>query len=198
MDKLANPIKSHMRMLALSKLLHSFGGLLLPNSTIVCKDLKPLYDGAVKDKDVFSVNMINRGSTADIATMFPTTKILGCQKNSVTMGQFVQYLEGLVSTDYTNESDFLGQANRWLFNNNNVAVLCGKLLGAEDMDGKRVGIDRLIGSTFITFSPNKYAIYIPGDEILSRTEYEWFARLSQEQLRNCDTIVAKQLLIAQG
>ena len=55
-----------------------------------------------------------------------------------------------------------------------------------------------MGNTFITFSPNKYAIYIPGDEILSRTKYEWFARLSQQQLRNCDTIAAKQLLIAQG
>ena len=198
MDKLANPIKAHMRMLALSKLLHAFGGLLLPNSTIVCKDLKPLYDGAMKTNDVFSVNMINRGSSADILTMFPSTKILGCQKNSVIMGQFAKYLEGLVSTDYTNESDFLGQTNRWLYGKDGVAVVCGKLLGTEDTEGKRVGIDRLMGSTFINFSPDKYGIYIPGDEILNRTKYEWFARLSQEQLRNCDTIVAKQLLIAQG
>ena len=55
-----------------------------------------------------------------------------------------------------------------------------------------------MGNTFIDFAPNKYGIYIPGDEILKRTKYEWFARLSQQQLRNCDTIAAKQLLIAQG
>ena len=198
MDKLANPVKEHMRMLALSKLLHSFGGLLLPNSTIVCKDLKPLYNGGLKNNDCFSVNMINRGSSADLSTMFPTTKILGCKKNSATMGQFVTYLEGLASTDYTNESDFLGQANRWLYSNNGISVICGKLFGVEDNDGNAVGIDRLMGNTFITFSPNKYAIYIPGDEILRRTKYEWFARLSQQQLRNCDTVAAKQLLIAQG
>ena len=65
-------------------------------------------------------------------------------------------------------------------------------------DGREVGIDRLMENTFINFSPNKYAIYIPGDEILRRTKYEWFARLSQQQLRNCDTIASKQLLIAQG
>ena len=44
---------------------------------------------------------------------FQQPKILGCKKNSAAMGQFVTYLEGLASTDYTNESDFLGQANRW-------------------------------------------------------------------------------------
>ena len=120
MDKLANPVKEHMRMLALSKLLHSFGGLLLPNSTIVCRDLKPLYNGGLVTSDCFSVNMINRGNSADISSLIPTTKIMGCKKNSAIMGQFVAYLESLTSNDYTNESDFLGQANQWLYNNNNL------------------------------------------------------------------------------
>ena len=35
-----------------------------------------------------------------------------------------------------------------------------KIFGVEDRDGKEVGIDRLMGNTFIKFSPNKYAIYI--------------------------------------
>jgi len=114
------------------------------------------------------------------------------------MGQFVAYLENLTSHDYTNESDFLGQANQWLYSNNNLNILDGKTFGVEDNDGKQIGIDQLMGNTFINFSPDKYAIYIPGDEILKRTKYEWFARLSQQQLRSCDTIAAKQLLIAQG
>ena len=77
-------------------------------------------------------------------------------------------------------------------------LVCGKMFGSEDREGKEVNIDRLMGNTYIKFSPNLYAIYVPGDEILRRTKYEWFARLSQQQLRNCDTIIAKQLLIAQG
>jgi hypothetical protein len=200
MDKLADPVKEHVRMLALSKLLHSFGGLLLPNSTVVCKDLKSLYDSALKAHDSFSVNMINRGSSAEYSSMFPTTKILGCKKNSQTMGQFSKYLEGLTSTDYTSESDFLGQSNRWLYgkySENKLCLVMGKLFGVKDKDGEEVGIERLMGNTFIEFSPDKYALYIPGDEILERNKYEWFSRLSQQQLRGCDTIAAKQLLIAQ-
>ena len=198
MDKLSNPVKSHVRMLALTKLLSSFGGLLIPNSTIVCRDLKPLYDIALGKSDCFSVNMINRGSSADHATLLTTAKIIECKKNSLIMTEFVTYLEGLNSTDYTNESDFLGQYNRWLYSNDKLNVLCAKTFGIEDIDGELVGIDRLMGNTFITFSPDKYALYIPGDEILERTKYEWFARLSREQLRDCDTVAAKQLLIAQG
>ncbi len=201
MNKLANPVKAHVRMLALAKLMRDFGGMLLPNSTIVCKDLKPLYDNALKTSCCFSVNMINRGITANVSSMFPTTKILGCKKNSPVMANYCSYLETMTGTDYTSESDFLGQANRWLYKqylNKKLNLVCGKMFGSEDREGREVNIERLMGNTYIKFSPNLYAIYIPGDEILRRTKYQWFARLSQQQLRNCDTIIAKQLLIAQG
>jgi len=79
-----------------------------------------------------------------------------------------------------------------------LSILDGRFFGAQDKHGNEVGIDRLMENTFIEFAVDKLAIYIPGDEILRRTKYEWFARLSQQQLRQCDTLVAKQLLIAQG
>ena len=201
MNKIGNPVKAKVRMLALAKLLRDFGGLLVPNSTIVCRDLKPIYDSALTSKKAFSVNMVNHGVTADEASMFPTTKILGCKKNSEVMSEYCNYLENLISVDYTDESDFLGQANRWLFKQHldlKLNIICGKIFGVEDSDGRIVNIERLMGNTYIKFSPNMHAIYLPGDEILKRTRYQWFARLSQEQLRTCDTIAARQLLVALG
>ena len=103
--------------------------------------MKSLYDNALKSNDCFSVNMINRGSSADYSTMFPTTKILGCKKNSMVMKKFVTYLEALTSTDYTNESDFLGKANRWLYEQykyKQMSLVCGKLFGVEDREGREV------------------------------------------------------------
>lgn len=199
MNKLAKPIKCHMRLLALSKLLYNYGGLLIPNSTIVCKNLKPLYDESISEKGFFSINMINRTITADYNTLFPSTKITGCKKNNTTMKEFSNYLEILTGTDYTNEVDFLGKANNWLYKKhkeNKLKIICGKLFGIEDSNGEIVNIDRLMGETHIPFLKDKYAIYIPGDEIIKRTKYQWFSRLSHEQLRNCDAIVAKHLLIS--
>jgi len=188
-----------MRLLALSKLLYNYGGLLIPNSTIVCKNLKPLYDESISEKGFFSINMINRTITADYNTLFPSTKITGCKKNNTTMKEFSNYLEILTGTDYTNEVDFLGKANNWLYKKhkeNKLKIICGKLFGIEDSNGEIVNIDRLMGETHIPFLKDKYAIYIPGDEIIKRTKYQWFSRLSHEQLRNCDAIVAKHLLIS--
>ena len=201
LNKTAEPVKCHLRKLALSKLLYQFGGMMIPNSTIVCKDLISTYKSGIKQNGFFSVNMVNTTESADLSKLFPSTNFLGCKKESTTMKEFVHYLETLNSTDYTNESDFLGQSNRWLFKkqmHGAIDVLDGSIFGAVDKNRKIVNIDRLMGNTYIPFNKFMVALYLPSDQILKRTKFEWFARLSQQQLRECDTIAAKQLLIAQN
>jgi len=200
--KISNPVKKHMRTLALAKLLYYFGGMLVPASTIVLKDLKPVYDSALSSNSCFSAQMIDRGSTSTYTQFFPNTRLLGCEKNSKGMKRLVQFLERLNASDYTDEATFLGQANRWLFkecSTGEMKVIDGKVFGTQDLEGKAVGIDRLMGNTFVAFDESLLAaIYLPSCEILRRIKYEWFARLSQQQLRECENVAAKYLLIAQG
>ena len=39
-------------------------------------------------------------------------------------------------------------------------------------------------------------LYIPADEILRRTAFQWFARLSAKQALDSDTMIGKYLLIS--
>jgi len=39
-----------------------------------------------------------------------------------------------------------------------------------------------------------YGVYVPSCEILKRSKFEWFARLSVKQVLESDTIVGKLLL----
>jgi hypothetical protein len=199
LDKTADPVRCHLRQLALSKLLYKYGGMMVPNSTIICKDLIHTYQSGIKDHGFFSVNMVNKTDSADLSELFPSTRFLGCEKESSIMKEFIHYLETLNSIDYTSESDFLGQSNRWLYKKHEygkIHLLNGEIFGAIDKNNQIVNIDRLMGNTYIPFSHSMVGLYLPSDQILKRTKYEWFARLSQQQLRNCDTIAAKQLLIA--
>jgi F0F1-type ATP synthase beta subunit len=63
--------------------------------------------------------------------------------------------------------------------------------------GNSVMIERLISNNFIDFINCIYGIYIPADDVLNRLKYNWFARLSPEQVLESDTTIGKQLLIAQ-
>ena len=43
-----------------------------------------------------------------------------------------------------------------------------------------------------------YGIWIPSNTILNRTNYEWFARMSKEQVLKGNTILSKYILLALG
>jgi len=199
--KLANPIRSHIRTLAMAKLLHSYGGMQIPDSSIVLKDLKPLYNRCLSDKCCFVGETLSRNVTATYSSTFPNTQIIGCKKNSPVIEEYISKLELLNSRDYTNEMDFLGDMGRELYQ----YIISGKMnkidgctFGAKDNNNDDVTIDRLLGNTFIDFSPKLCAIYLPSQEILTRTKFGWFARLSQDQLRTCDTVASKWMIIAQN
>ena len=76
---LSNPIKKHVRTLALCKLLYTYGGMCIPNSLIVMKDLKPLYDQKIKENCMFVSELLNRNSSSVYTQFFPSHKIMGCK-----------------------------------------------------------------------------------------------------------------------
>ena len=198
---LANPIKTHMRRIAISKLLYYYGGMVLPNSTVVLKDLFPLYEESTEKYGCFVGEMVNRTSTSENIDFFPSSQILGCKKNNMMMKMFIRYLEELNMTDNTNESDFLGQGDRWLYQQyvtKKMVLIDGKCLGTKTLEGKQVLIEDLLSKNRIEFDDRVLAcIIIPSAEILHRTNYQWFARLSAKQLLISDMIISKYMLICQ-
>ena len=68
-------------------------------------------------------------------------------------------------------------------------------LGIKDAEGTAIALDRLIQNTYINLAGNVVGLYIPADDIINRTAYNWFARLSAKQVLESDTNIGKYLLI---
>jgi hypothetical protein len=193
-----------MRNYALGMLLYYYGGMLVPCSTIAITDLKPVFDRGVNKHGCFAVEKVNRTSASRYKQFFPTMKIMGCQRKNLIMKEFVKYLEvlALAGRTTTNEDDFLGTTDRWLYHKTatkKMTLIDGKTFGVKTICGKPVYINDLVSDKFIEFD-NRYlaAIYIPADELIKRTNYQWFTRLSEKQALKADTLISRQLLISLG
>jgi hypothetical protein len=64
------------------------------------------------------------------------------------------------------------------------------------VDEDAVIVDTLLSEDYIHFYPSMYGIWIPAANILNRTNYEWFARMSPEQIFQGNFILAKNLVLA--
>lgn len=199
MERLPNPIKCHFRQLALTRVLYNYGGMLVPSSFICKKNLIDLYNDGVENKGMFVTEVVNRNITSQygISNFYSTNCFMGCKKENEAILTIIKEIEILLSQDYTDEVAFQAKIQSMC----NKLVLEGKAnliegdnIGTKTKRGEPVVIEDLLGNTHIKFDKDAYGVYIPADEILKRSKFEWFARMSVPQVLESDTIVGKLLL----
>jgi len=199
---ISNPILKHMRNFGLSNLLFYYGGMLIPSSTIVMEDLKPLYIKGIKQHGCFSVEKINKNNTSQHKEFFPTMKIMGCTKKNPIIKEFVKYLETLTFADYTAETDFLGNEDRWLYKQifmNRMTLIDGKYFGTKTISNKPMRVNDLFSDKYNDFDTRYLkAIYIPNEEILKKKHLQWFTHLSSKHVLKANILISKFLLLSLG
>ena len=122
-----------------------------------------------------------------------------CPKETKMVSQLIDFIQRTISTDFTAESKFLGSFDRWCesrIKNRQINKIDGAKIGIKSLDDAPIKIDDLMSNHYLKLSPDTYGILIPADEILNRVHYQWFARLSQKQVIESDTIIGNYLLLS--
>jgi len=198
MSQVGDPVKSKIRELALAKILYHYGGFLVPGSLKCFKNLIDVYHAQTSNDKMFVGEFVNHAVSAETFSLSANTRLMGCHKENYKMGEYINYLSNLISTDYTSESVFVGAESDWCqegINNKEISVIPAELLGALDTERKIITIDRLMERTYVDLLPCTLGVYIPEKAILERTNYQWFARLSAEQAMTGNSMLHKLLLI---
>jgi hypothetical protein len=146
---------------------------------------------------------------------FPSTRFMGCKRECLAMQAYISHLEQAISKDATSEFDFHGEPSRWFFrqivktdlnsdmpkNNSsyNVGQVSAEYLGCRNVrTQKPVILEDLMSDYDFELSPNAVGIYIPADELLKRTAYQWFAELCPRKVLEANTMISKYLLLSES
>jgi hypothetical protein len=172
----------------------------IPSSFICTKNLISLYNKGLSAAPMFCGELPTDSNISTYTDFFPTNKIMGCKKDCELMGKYVNFLEKTVSADYTNEMEFTGETDKWLYEHvreKQVMSLDVKYFGAKMTNGKPVLLDNLLSDDDDFELPKGgYGVYVPSDKLLLRTNLQWFARLSPEQVLQSNTVLARYLLLS--
>lgn len=201
MNKISSPVSDKIRMLGLVKLMYIYGGMLCPISFLCIKPLMPLYERGIIGDKAFLCEMTNRNITSTEYNFYPNIHFSGAPKNCETWKQLLNFMERMISNDFTAESEFLGEVNRWCnarIHKGEINKIDGLDIGVKTIDDKQILLDDLLSQHYLNIFPNTYGIYIPADEVLKRNHYEWFARMSGKQVLESNTIIGNYLLVTLG
>jgi hypothetical protein len=197
--KISNPIKHNMRELGMAQILYKYGGIRVPASFVCMRDLIEMYQVGTSNNKMFICEMVDRNITSTQKDFYPNIDFMGAEKGNPTINQLIGFIQRTISKDYTAESGFLGEFDRWCntrIEKNQIVLIDGKLIGTKTMEETPILIDNLLTNDYIDIYSNTYGIYIPANEILKRRHYEWFARLSPNQVLESSIIISKYLLLA--
>jgi len=197
MEKIPFPIKRYLIDLALTKLLYKYGGMRVPISFVCFRDLISLYYKGIENNNPFLCSFVDRNISSTYIDVFPSIEFMGSTRNNNTIAHLIEFMQQTISNDFTDEIQFLGQFNRWCnLNQHKFNVIDGKLIGKKTIDNKQILIDHLLSEENIKLDKNAYGIYIPQREVMTRLNYNWFVRMSPQQVLEGNMVISKYLLLA--
>ena len=203
---IGDPIVSNVRQLAMAKLIYNYGGMSVPISFLCFKDLIDMYDRGISSTNdnkginkMFVCENVNTNISETNNQFYPDTAFIGAKKNTPKLKEFIDHMQRLISGDYTAQIEFLGNFDKWAnkhVNNKSINMIPGTDVGVKTMENKPVLVDDLLGEDYIKLHDGMYGIWIPAASILKRRNYEWFARLNNEQIFQGKFILAKYFVLA--
>jgi hypothetical protein len=199
MSLLADPMLSNIRQMALAKLIYRYGGINVPISFLCARDLIGLYEKGTNGDTMFVCENIDTNITSTTDLFYADSRFMGAKKENETVRDYIDFMQRIISSDYTAQSEFLGDFDRWCnkrIGNKQLRLISGIEVGTKTMDEEVIYVDDLLSEEYIHFYPKMYGIWIPADQILKRRKYEWFARMSPEQIFQGNFILAKYIVLA--
>ena len=194
----SDPIKSNLRTLNIMKLLYAYGGLYIENSFILFKSLDKIYENVLNNNKMVTAEFKNTSSNSHIMHFMPSTKFIGCVKECKKMKEFMNHLEILYSSDYSNSAVIEDLVNKWLLinsQNNEIDLIDGQYIGTKNINNKLINLEDIMCSTFLELNNKCYGLYVPSDELLKRNKYNWFCKLNSKEVLEANTNLSKYLIL---
>jgi hypothetical protein len=199
MTTISDPILSNMRMLGMMKLLYIYGGMICPISFVCLKNLKELYIKGTRGEKMFVCETIDRNITSTDIDFYPNLSFCGAPKECETVRELCNFIQRTASHDYTADVKFLGEFDKWTkqrIHNKTMNMIDGQEIGTKSIEEKQIVVDDLMSNHYLDLYQGTYGVLIPAEEILNRVKFQWFARMSQKQVLESDTIIGNYLLLS--
>lgn len=186
-EKLSGELLEKYRQKSLLTILYEYGGVMLPSHIYLKKSIY-LVD---KPNAFYVCEIPNQGESSSLGDFVYSTKIMGSNKNNPILGEYINKYSTMCVKDLTNESKYFSDQ---LLKKMDIPLLHGKIIGTRDKKGNPIVLEDLMEQKSIVLSSSNVGLYIPRDELMRRTKYNWYVYLNSEQVLETNVFISKYML----
>lgn len=201
---LPEPERASARAVGLASLLYLYGGMVVPNTFVCTRGLLPLYEQGTDRNKLFVCENRARectsASAARASEFAPDSFFMGARKDNATARAWLDRLKARAAAGrQTAVEDARAADARWFARQvraEQAELIDGALVGVRDAKRRPVPLEALFEEDYLRLSPAAVGLYIPGDEVLARHKYSWFATMGEVELLAQGAYVCKLLAAA--
>jgi len=185
MLKISGSLLEKYRELCMLQILHKYGGVIMP-STIFLQ--KTIYD--IDNSNIWYVSELGNNFNVSYAPTYPSLLLMGSNKNNEKLTNYIEYYSEHMKNDFGEESLHFS-AN--YMKQNEISYLDGKVIGTKDISDNLIKLEDLMENKEIQLSHHNVGLYIPHQELIKRTKYNWFCALSAKEVLECNIFISKYM-----
>ena len=177
--KLSGQLLENYRHVSLMKILNKYGGVMVPPSLFLKNSIK-----SIDNDKIWYVCDVNNIDNVSMTNRTMSTCLSGSNANNPQLEEYIDFLS----------KDSLCQFEENYLVKHNIPYIDGKVIGTKDVNDKKILLEDLMSTNPIIFSENNIGLYMPHKQLVKRKIYNWFCKMSEEQVLNTYCVFSYYML----
>ena len=185
LSKLSGSLLYKYRELCKLQILYTYGGVMVPPSLFLKQNIK-----MIDDPNVWYVCETFNDNNVSFANTIQSTHLMGSTEGNTQLAKYIDIYANELKEDFVEEHNFTIS----YFRKNNIPYIDGKLIGTKTRYNDKIGLEDLMSNKKILLSRDNIGLYIPHEQLIKRNKYNWFCKLSEEEVLKCQTFISYYML----
>jgi hypothetical protein len=171
LSTLSGDVLDKHRQLSILEILYEYGGILVPPTLYLRNNIKQ-QDESDRWFVCDAVNTENSSTHDRLPSMF----ITGAPAKDNQLRAYIDCLSKDVREDFIEN----------YFVKNDIFVLDGCIFGTKNKNNENITLDDLMANKKLNLHELNVGLYLPYRELMSRTYYKWYCKMSERQVLGCN------------
>jgi hypothetical protein len=187
LTKLSGTLLDKYRELCKLQILHMYGGIMVPPSLFLRKNIKE-----IDDPKLWFVCETYNDDNVSYSNLTHSTQLMGSNAENVELQKYIQIYAKELTKDFVENHNF----DMNYFKQNQIPYINGKLIGTRTRYNDKISIEDLMSNKKIILDKNHIGLYIPHEQLIKRRVYNWYCNLSEEEVLKCNVFISYYMLSA--
>jgi hypothetical protein len=183
--KLSGSLLDKYRELCKLQILHMYGGVMVPPSLFLRKNIKE-----IDNPNMWYVCETYNDDNVSYSNLTHSTELMGSNAENVELNKYIQVYANELKKDFVENYNF----DMNYFKQNNIPYIDGKLIGTKTRYNDKITIEDLMSNKKIILDKQHVGLYIPHEQLMKRRLYNWYCKLSEEEVLKCQVFISYYML----